>query len=90
MLVAPILKNNTYTKNVYLPEGNWLNLLTGEEISVSAGGKTVTVSADLGQIPVFMDMDCSEADKELLADVFGGTNWKKISGAEICIETIEP
>ncbi|MBQ8309675.1 MAG: glycoside hydrolase family 31 protein, partial [Clostridia bacterium] len=85
ILVAPIVSANQTSKDVYLPAGSWLNLLTGETV---AGGQTVTVSADLGQIPVFMNTDCSAEDRALLATVFNGETWQAISGVTLNIETV--
>ena len=82
LLVAPILTYQTTNKKVYLPEGEWLDLLTGETVR---GGRTITVSALLGQIPVFLSTDCSAEDIELLTDAFESENWTKISGVEIDI-----
>ena len=84
LLVAPILKHGVTAKSVYLPEGTWIDLLTGETVT---GGRTVTVNATLGQIPVFLRGDCSEEDRALLAEAFATENWTKISGVAIEIET---
>ena len=89
LLVAPLFTDSASYKSVYLPAGNWLNMLTGEEISVGASGRTVSVYATLGQIPVFMNMDCSKSDYNLLAMAFGTQNWKDISGVDLGITMIE-
>jgi len=74
LLVAPVLEEQTFQREVYLPAGNtWTNLLTGEVVE---GGKTVTVAANLGQVPVFMNN--ASADAAELASVFGGINWNAI------------
>ena len=73
LLVAPILAENTFERDVYLPAGSWTNLLTGECIE---GGKTVRVAANLGQIPVFLN-NCSRDAEELLP-IFKGRNWEQI------------
>ena len=49
-LVAPIIKLGARERDVYLPEGNWENIHTGE---VLKGARTVNVAAPLEQIPVF-------------------------------------
>ena len=90
LLVAPLFTDSASYKSVYLPAGNWLNMLTGEEISVGASGRTVSVYATLGQIPVFMNMDCSKSDYNLLAMAFGTQNWKDISGVDLGMTMIEP
>ena len=52
LLVAPIVYEDTYEREVYLPEGaGWQLLYDGNEF---AGGQTVKVSAEIGQIPVFI------------------------------------
>jgi hypothetical protein len=73
ILVAPILTENTFERDVYLPAGSWTNLLTDEVIE---GGKTVTVAASLGQIPVFLDNNSPDA-RELMP-VFKGLWWNAI------------
>ena len=73
LLVAPILKENTFEREVYLPEGRWLDLLSGETVT---GGKTVTVKATLSEIPLFLDTE-SEDFAELKA-IFDGENFKRI------------
>ncbi len=73
LLVAPILTEQTFEREVYLPAGSWTNLLTDEVIE---GGKIVTVKANLGQIPVFLDNN--SADAKELAPIFAGANWTAI------------
>lgn len=51
MLVAPVTKPNAKSIDVYLPEGIWYNIFTGERY---LGGKTWTVSAKVEEIPVFV------------------------------------
>ena len=58
---------------VYLPEGSWTNLLTGE---VLTGGTCVKATANLGQIPVYLNNDSKDASE--LLPIFKGTNWRLI------------
>ncbi len=76
LMVAPILADNTFSRTVYLPQGSWTNLLTGEVITVGAAGKTVTVNANLGQIPVFLNNN--SADAAMLREIFAGDTWTAI------------
>ncbi len=76
LLVAPILEDGKTLRNVYLPEGNWTNLLTGETIKVSAGGKTVTVNANIAQVPLFLNNDSEDAG--MLKKIFEGAEWTAI------------
>lgn len=75
LLVAPIFKDQSFEREVYLPAGNWTNLLSGE---VLEGGQTVTVKAELGQIPVFLNN--RSADVAELLPIFEGVYWQKIKG----------
>ncbi|MBQ3278532.1 MAG: glycoside hydrolase family 31 protein [Clostridia bacterium] len=49
-LVAPVLHLGERERDVYLPEGLWENVNTGETVS---GGQTLRVPAPLDEIPVF-------------------------------------
>lgn len=51
VLVAPVLYAEQRTRQVYIPEGTWKHLFTGE---VYEGGKTYEVDAPLANIPVFV------------------------------------
>lgn len=73
LMIAPILNVTDTTVSVYLPAGSWTNMLTGEVIE---GGKTVTATANYGQIPVFLNND--SADAEMLREIFAGDEWKAI------------
>lgn len=48
-LVAPVMELGARSRSVYLPEGKWRNVDTGE---VMTGGRRVLVSAPLEVIPV--------------------------------------
>ncbi len=56
VLVAPVLYENMREREVYLPEGFWKDLQTGESIQ---GGKRFTVSAPLDKIPVYIKEGCT-------------------------------
>ena len=50
ILVAPVLKQGAIAREVYLPDDNWIHLWSGKEY---VGGHH-TVSAPIGEIPVFV------------------------------------
>ena len=52
-LVAPILYEGVTERQVYLPDGKWMNMADGTEYQ---GGQTVTAPAPLDVIPVFVRM----------------------------------
>lgn len=76
LLVAPIFADGVVERDVYLPRGNWLDLLTGEKLT---GGTTVRSKASIGQIPVFLDTECE--DFEDLKAIFDCPEWKAIQNA---------
>ena len=49
-LVAPVLYADTFERDVYLPEGRWKDVDSGE---VFDGGRTIRAQAPLDRIPVF-------------------------------------
>ncbi len=51
LLIAPVINEGERGREVYLPEGSWCGLFNGAQ---SAGGKTLYVDAELGDIPVFI------------------------------------
>ena len=73
LLVAPILSEETFERDVYLPAGEWIDLLTGETLE---GGKTVHAKANIGQIPVYLNN--SSGDAAELKPIFDGINWYNI------------
>lgn len=51
LLIAPILYENSYARDVYLPRGDWYNFTTSQKLS---GGKVIHVAADLTVLPIFV------------------------------------
>ncbi|MCG8668737.1 MAG: alpha-glucosidase [Pseudomonadales bacterium] len=52
-MVAPALSPDTIAREVYLPEGDWVHLWTGETVSSPIGGNAFTADAPMGQPPVY-------------------------------------
>jgi alpha-D-xyloside xylohydrolase len=52
ILVAPVTAANATNRNVYLPEGRWVDY--NSKRTVYEGKKTITVAAPLGTIPLFV------------------------------------
>ena len=50
ILVAPVLKEKALSRQVYLPDDEWIHLWSGREYSDGS----VTVDAPVGEIPVFI------------------------------------
>ena len=90
LLLAPILTCNTHkdsrgrtildygtavTRDVYLPAGRWIDLNTGEEITLTKG-TTIQVEANLAKIPAYLNLDSEYADE--LQEIFAGDTWTAI------------
>ena len=68
LLIAPVIEDGARTRDVYLPDGDWVNfweVVTYDEVTgsfdkvvgedrVVAGGEVVTVDAPLDEIPIFV------------------------------------
>lgn len=52
LLVAPVSREGVRKRDVYLPEGRWLNY--NDRSTVEQGGRTVTEPAPLGTVPRFV------------------------------------
>jgi alpha-D-xyloside xylohydrolase len=51
LLVAPVVERGSTSRDVPLPAGEWLDWWTGGKVS---GGKTISVSAPLDTLPLFL------------------------------------
>jgi len=51
ILVAPVLEKGAIERQVYLPEGAWYDFWTNDLL---AGGQTITVTAPLERLPLFV------------------------------------
>jgi len=51
LLIAPVTEEACRTKDIYLPEGRWMNFFDGHEIQ---GSSFIRVKADIGKIPVYI------------------------------------
>ncbi|MFD3158157.1 glycoside hydrolase family 31 protein [Haloimpatiens sp. FM7330] len=83
ILVAPILEEGCIERNVYLPQGKWVDYWTGKEYE---GNNTIGVSAPLDIIPVFIKSgsiipkykcaDCTDKlnKQELILDIVPNEN----------------
>ena len=73
LMIAPALSRTDDSVKLYLPNGTWTNLLTGEQIT---GGRWLTVTSKMGTVPVFLNN--ASADAEMLHEIFASDAWKAI------------
>ncbi|MBQ8415722.1 MAG: glycoside hydrolase family 31 protein [Clostridia bacterium] len=67
-MVAPVL-NDQYSRDIYLPEGNWLDMNTGDTYRVGPEGKTLTdYEVSIGTLPLFYNQDTTSETAEGLLD----------------------
>ena len=60
LLVAPVLRENTFNWDLYLPEGqNWIHLWSGKNYP---GGGWITIDAPFGAPPVFYPVGSRHSD----------------------------
>jgi len=52
LLVAPVVKKGALSRNVYLPEGDWIDFNDGK--TIYHGGQTINYSAPLNVTPIFV------------------------------------
>lgn len=51
LMIAPIINEGEIERNIYFPEGAWINFFTGK---MEKGPKNISVSASLEEIPVYI------------------------------------
>ena len=65
---------STITRTVYIPAGDWIDLNTGD--AFHSEGETITVSADLATIPLYLNTASGYAEE--LQAIFAGDTWQAI------------
>ncbi|MBQ9785133.1 MAG: glycoside hydrolase family 31 protein [Clostridia bacterium] len=60
-MIAPVL-TDAYSRNIYLPEGEWVDLMTGEEYTVGKDGMWLNdYQVSLADLPVFYNKNTTSA-----------------------------
>lgn len=78
LLIAPVLAADIKDRSVYIPEGTWIGLWTGEAVN---GGSSVRAAAGMERIPVYLKFG-----KALLLDLDDGCEpgiWNKNGCADM-------
>lgn len=71
LLVAPIYKQGATSREVYFPEGAWVNYWTSEHIQ---GGTSKTVEAPIDRIPVFVKAGAIIPMRNYASSIEAGSN----------------
>jgi len=71
LLVAPVYEKGATVREVFLPEGRWINYWTG---AVLPGNKLHTIPAPIGQIPLLVRAGAIVPHRNYAASVEKGTN----------------
>ena len=67
-MIAPIL-NDGYSRNIYLPEGKWLDLNSGMEYVVGKDGQWIeSYAASIAELPTFYNMNTESEIAPTLVD----------------------
>ena len=66
VLVAPVLKKNACSREVYLPDDKWIHIESKKEYK---GGR-YNIPAPLGEIPVFVRKNASEDVLNILLNLY--------------------
>lgn len=64
LLIAPIINEGEFQRDIYLPEGNWFDYQNQKTIE---GGKTITRKYEIDEIGVFINMDLNN---EVIREIF--------------------
>lgn len=71
LLVAPVYEKRTSRQTVFLPEGNWINYWTGEQLQ---GNTEHIVAAPLNQIPLFVKQGAIIPMRKYASSIEKGNN----------------
>jgi len=71
----PVHAENTSVREVFIPDGEWIDIFTGEVIT---GPKTVTVTKSMEQIPIYVRRGALLPAAEVISPMTGA-DWQNIS-----------
>ncbi len=75
LMCEPVLPENTSERTVFVPDGTWQNVFTGEKIM---GPKTVTVTGDTSVMPIYVREGAAILTSDVISPMTGA-NWKEIA-----------
>lgn len=71
LLAAPVYEKGAITQKVFLPEGNWINYWTGEQLT---GNADYMVAAPLHQLPLFVKQGSIIPERQYASSIEKGSN----------------
>jgi len=71
LLVAPVYEKQAISREVFFPEGSWINFYTGEIVQ---GGQSMKIDAPLHQIPLFVKGGAIIPMRNKALNVLSGNN----------------
>jgi len=71
LLVAPVYERGSTSRTVMLPDGQWINYWTTEEL---AGGREHSIDAPVGQIPLLVRKGAIIPEREYAPSIETGSN----------------
>lgn len=75
LMCEPVLPANTSSREVFLPDGAWINAFTGEKI---VGPKMLTVTGGIDEMPVFIREGAAILTSDVISPLTGG-DWQNLS-----------
>ena len=75
LMCEPVAAKDHSVRTVFLPDGNWINLFSGERIT---GPKTVTVTADVATMPLFVREGAVLPASRVISPM-EGADWEELS-----------
>ncbi|MBQ6893443.1 MAG: DUF5110 domain-containing protein, partial [Clostridia bacterium] len=75
LMCEPVLPKNTSERTVFIPDGTWINVFTGEE---TVGPKTITVTGGTDEMPVFVRKGAAIPVSDVISPMTGA-DWSDLS-----------
>ena len=75
LMCEPVAAKDHSVRTVFIPNGNWINLFTGEKIT---GPKTVTVTTDVTTMPLFVREGAVLPAARVISPMTGA-DWQELS-----------
>jgi len=75
LVYEPILPENTSARDVFIPDGTWIHVFTGEKVM---GPKTVTVTGGTDTAPIFVREGAALPVSEVISPLTGA-DWAELS-----------